>query len=110
MVGGAKRSSEASTRRCSFSPCTSSTDPMRQRGRIAVADVLTSEQARSGYNLPALARGIGGAVLGAVAGFAAFTLLAKLVGVYAIAVPGLLVGLVAGFFSQRRSIAVGVVS
>src|SRR6266480_4027717 len=109
MVGGAKRSSEASTRRCSFSPCTSSTNPKRQRGRHAMADATTSDRARRSPDLLLLARGIAGAVLGAVAGFMAFTLLVKFFGVYAIAVPGLLVGFAAATFSQRRSLTLGVI-
>jgi hypothetical protein len=57
----------------------------------------------------ALARGLGGALLGAIAGVLIFMLFARLQ-LYAIAAIGGLTGLGCGYFSQRRSIVLGVVS
>ena len=57
----------------------------------------------------AIARGIGGALLGAAAGVLVFVLLGQL-GVYAIAAIGALTGLGCSLLSQRRSLMLGVVS
>ena len=53
----------------------------------------------------AVIRGIGGAVIG----FGVFTLLATYFGLYAIALPGALVGLICGYCTQRRSPVLGIV-
>src|SRR5262245_46123250 len=75
---------------------------------MIMADVSSDTPSQGSADLVALARGIGGALLGAVAGFAIFTLLTRF-GLYAIAVSGALVGLTCGWFSQRRSLVLGIV-
>lgn len=60
------------------------------------------------YLLP-IARGLGGALLGAAAGVLVFILLGRL-GLYAIAAIGVLTGLGCSYFSQRRSVVLGVLS
>ena len=54
-------------------------------------------------------RGAAGALAGAVIGFAVFTLLRKYFGLYAIAIPGALVGLICGYCTRRRSLVLGIV-
>ncbi|MGI8978146.1 MAG: hypothetical protein ACR2FY_02860 [Pirellulaceae bacterium] len=58
--------------------------------------------------LLAIARGIGGALLGAAAGVLVFVVLLNF-GVYAIAAIGALTGLGCSLLSQRRSLVLGVV-
>lgn len=71
-------------------------------------DQLSPLAAKSDLDVLVLARGIGGAVLGALAGFAVFTALAKF-GLYALVIPGALVGIVGSYFSQRRSLILGII-
>jgi hypothetical protein len=59
--------------------------------------------------LSAIARGVGGALLGAAAGVLVFVLLGQM-GVYAIAAIGALTGLGCSLLSQRRSLVLGVIS
>lgn len=54
-------------------------------------------------------RGASGALAGGVVGFGVFTLLATYFGIYAMAIPGALVGLICGYCSGRRSLVLGVV-
>ena len=56
-----------------------------------------------------LLRGLAGAIAGAVLGLIAFTLLIKYVGVYAMAIPGALVGVVCGYCISRRILVLGIV-
>ena len=56
-----------------------------------------------------LLRGLGGAIVGAVLGLVAFTLLIKYVGVYAMAIPGALVGVVCSYCITRRILVLGIV-
>ncbi|MCE9527267.1 MAG: hypothetical protein K8R36_14570 [Planctomycetales bacterium] len=57
----------------------------------------------------AMIRGTAGALAGAVIGFVIFTLLIKYVGVYAMAIPGAMVGLIGGYASRKRSLVLGIV-
>ena len=72
-------------------------DSTPSQPQIASSDVLN------------LIRGIGGALAGALLGFGIFTLLIKYAGLYAMAIPGALVGLVCSYCLQRRSLVVGIV-
>ena len=65
--------------------------------------------ANSNADLVAIARGVGGALLGAAAGVVVFVMLAKFQ-LYAIAAIGGLTGLGCSLLSQRRSLVLGVVS
>ena len=69
-----------------------------------------SKKPSAGLNpeLLAIARGIGGALLGAAAGVLVFILLLNF-GVYAIAAIGALTGLGCSLLSQRRSLLLGVI-
>jgi hypothetical protein len=65
--------------------------------------------ARQSDNLLPMARGMGGALLGAASGVLVFMLLGRL-GLYAVAAIGVLTGLGCSYFSQRRSVVLGVLS
>ena len=69
----------------------------KPQARPATGDLLT------------LIRGTGGGLAGAVVGFGIFTLLLKYTGIYAMAIPGALVGLVCGYCINRRSLVMGIV-
>ena len=65
---------------------------------------------QSGTSGPlALIRGVAGALAGAVLGIIIFTLLIKYVGVYAMAIPGAMVGLVCGYAARKRSLVLGII-
>lgn len=68
-----------------------------------------SDQQTVNDDLSTIIRGAGGALAGAVIGFFAFTLLVTYVGIYAMAVPGALVGVVCGYCINRRSLLLGIV-
>jgi hypothetical protein len=55
-----------------------------------------------------IVRGIAGALAGGVLGVVVFTLLVRYVGVYAMAIPGALVGLGGGNAARRRSLVLGI--
>lgn len=57
----------------------------------------------------AMVRGVGGALAGALIGTVIFTLLVRYVGIYAMAIPGALVGLMGGYAARRRSLALGII-
>ena len=64
---------------------------------------------QSGSSDPlALIRGVAGALAGAVLGIIIFTLLIKYVGVYAMAIPGAMVGVVCGYAARQRSLVLGI--
>lgn len=69
---------------------------------------LPTDQPFAKADLLVVVRGVGGAFAGAVIGFGTFTLLATYVGLYAMAIPGGLVGLICGYCSQRRSLILGI--
>ena len=62
-----------------------------------------------GVNAPlVMIQGVAGALAGAGIGFVIFTLLIKHVGVYAMAIPGAMVGLACGYASRQRSLVLGI--
>ena len=67
------------------------------------------DQPTASGDLVTLLRGAAGAIVGAAVGFGIFTLLVKYTGIYAMAVPGALVGVVCGYCIQRRSLVLGIV-
>jgi hypothetical protein len=76
---------------------------------IFMDDSTASKPQAASGDLLVFVRGISGALAGAALGFAAFTLLLKYSGVYAMAIPGALVGLVCGYCINRRSLVLGVI-
>ena len=76
---------------------------------MGIPDFPTSDRRTANGHLLTVILGFGGAILGASLGFTFFTLLIKYVGIYAMAVPGLLVGLGCGFCLPRRSLILGIV-
>ena len=72
-------------------------------------DSSTSKPQASSGDLLTVLRGSGGALAGALAGFVIFTLLLDYTGVYAMAIPGALVGIVCGYCINRRSLLLGII-
>jgi len=56
-----------------------------------------------------MVRGVGGALAGAAIGIVVFTLLVRYVGVYAMAIPGALVGLICSYAARQRSLVLGII-
>ena len=76
---------------------------------LVMRDSIPSAPQSTSSELLTMIRGTGGALAGAAIGFAAFTLLLEYVGVYAMAIPGALVGVVCGYCLNRRSLILGIV-
>lgn len=74
-----------------------------------MSDSSTFKPQGASGDLFTIIRGTGGALAGGVVGFGAFTLLLKYFGLYAMAIPGALVGLICGYCVNRRSLVLGVV-
>jgi len=72
-----------------------------------MSDFSSSGQKSAGFDLITILRGLGGALVGAAVGFAVFTFLLRY-GVYAMAVPGALIGVICGWCLNRRSLVLGV--
>ena len=73
-------------------------------------EVSSSDQQQPGSsNLAAIVRGIAGALAGGVLGVVIFTLLVRYVGIYAMAIPGALVGLGGGYAARTRSLVLGII-
>jgi len=72
-------------------------------------DSSTSKPQVQTSDLLIVLRGVGGALAGALAGIAIFTLLLDYTGIYAMAIPGALVGVVCGLCINRRSLLLGVI-
>jgi hypothetical protein len=73
------------------------------------SDFPSSDRQRGTGDPLALIRGAAGALAGAVLGTVIFTLLIKYVGVYAMAIPGAMVGLICGYAARKRSLILGVI-
>ena len=73
----------------------------------APTETKTEQPARSNQPL-VIARGIGGAVIGGIAGYLAFRWLASQ-GFYAIMLVGLLIGVGAGLAARQKSVILGVI-
>lgn len=71
---------------------------------------LSSSDPKPGSSDPlVIVRGIGGALAGGVLGVVIFTLLVRYVGIYAMAIPGALVGLGGGYAARTRSLVLGII-
>ncbi|MFN0022039.1 MAG: hypothetical protein ACKVP0_27640 [Pirellulaceae bacterium] len=75
-----------------------------------MSDSVTSNQSSPSSHPLAMVRGVGGALAGAVIGTVVFTLLVRYVGVYAMAIPGALVGLICSYAARQRSLVLGIMS
>lgn len=72
-------------------------------------DSSTSKPQVPSGDLLIVLRGVGGALAGALAGIVIFTLLLDYTGIYAMAIPGALVGIVCGYCIPRRSLLLGII-
>ena len=76
---------------------------------MVMSDSPSPNQSSPSSDPLAMVRGVGGALAGAVIGIVVFTLLVRYVGVYAMAIPGALVGLICGYVSRLRSLVLGII-